>query len=184
MFYQQINKEALDDTTLFVYPPMLKLVVKLSDSNDNACEIKVDILGITEPRKIRLNTKRRLCKFSDLIKKLCRHNYYQAGALGIQSLAVDCRNTPKLSVLCNILAGLTISKTRGLVLQLCGNTFPDVDYAPVEERRLCFLENWLKIDTNPTWVKVVNALNTPAIRENAMAEKIRAEYCPHIPPRK
>ena len=89
---------------------------------------------------------------------------------------MDCRG-PRLVTLCNELADLTVGQTKALVLQLCGRHF-DMDYVPVEDRKLKLLEKWLTSDSNATWSKLVNALKAPALELHALAEIIRTKHCP------
>lgn len=82
----------------------------------------------------------------------------------------------------NELADLPIGKTKELVVQLGVplSVCDDVDYRPVEERRLKLLGGWLKTSENTTWSLLVNALNTPVVKEHELAENIRAKYCPSV----
>ena len=81
--------------------------------------------------------------------------------------------------LLNELANLPIGTVKSLVVQLgvSRGECSDVDRVPVEEIRLKLLDCWLKVDKSATWSKLVNALKTPAVNEQSLAEKIRVKYC-------
>ena len=81
-------------------------------------------------------------------------------------------NPPNLADLSNELANLSIGTLKELVVQLGVHrrSCDDVDYYPVQERRLKLLDAWLTVDESATWSKLIDALNKPAVKEHVLAE--------------
>ena len=84
--------------------------------------------------------------------------------------------------LLNELADVSIANVKNLVIQLGvhKSKCEDADYVQFRERKTYLLDSWLKIDEKPSWSKLVNAMNTPSVREHEIAEQIRVKYCPSL----
>ena len=96
-------------------------------------------------------------------------------------MSVEEGTRPKLAELCNELAHLELTRTKGLVVQLCEISPDDIDYAHVDEGRQKYCRFWLEKDPRATWTRLVKALIAPSLEEFTLAEDIRRKYCPWLP---
>ena len=85
---------------------------------------------------------------------------------------------------CNILNATTaiieVASLRLLGTQL-GMTPARLDeiasYPPIEHK-VRLVEAWFRLESNPTWEKLVEALKAPLVQENNIAEAIEQRYIP------
>ena len=89
---------------------------------------------------------------------------------------------PKLKELVNALEDLTADEVRYLCIKLgvCQRTLDkiDSDNATVLTRIPKYLESWLDRDSQPSWEKLTEALNSKKLNKSVLAKKITEKYCP------
>ena len=65
--------------------------------------------------------------------------------------------------------------------QMSWDTLGDIESSSSvnNERVICAVDTWMRRDVNASWGQLVSALRK--VKRNALAEKIRARYCPDMP---
>ena len=89
---------------------------------------------------------------------------------------------PKLKELVNALEDLRADEVRYLCIKLgvCQHTLDkiDADNATALTRIPKYLDAWLDRDSQPSWEKLTEALNSKKLNKSVLAKKIRGKYCP------
>ena len=63
----------------------------------------------------------------------------------------------------------------GIQLGLTPIQLDEIESYPTGEHKLRLVESWFRLESNPTWEKLVAALKAPLVHENKIASEI--EYC-------
>ena len=66
----------------------------------------------------------------------------------------------------------------GTQLGLTPAQLDDIASYPIRERKLRLVEAWFRLESNPTWEKLVVALKAPLVQENNIAKDIEQRYIP------
>jgi len=91
------------------------------------------------------------------------------------------KQPPDLRDIANEFAEMSWGEVKKLALQLgvkksSLNTIEE-DRQKSDDRKLDAMEQWLKQDSNASWEKIVDALNSKALQRNNLADSIREKYC-------
>ncbi len=72
-----------------------------------------------------------------------------------------------------IISGVTINNLRnlGTILGIESSRLDEIDSHPLEEKKMHLIKMWFKIEADPTWDKLTQALQNPSVMENRAAER-------------
>ena len=73
---------------------------------------------------------------------------------------------------------VTEPRLLGTQLGLTPAQLDDIESYPLRQQKLRLVEAWFRLESNPTWEKLVAALNAPLVQESNIAKDIEQRYIP------
>ena len=73
---------------------------------------------------------------------------------------------------------VTEPKLLGTELGLTPAQLDEIESYPIREHKLRLVEAWFRLESNPTWEKLVAALKSPLVQKDEIAEAIGQRYIP------